>query len=71
MAARRTIGPGGTITIGRRKVDASGRTAEILEVLGEGQHRRYRVRWEDGHESILAPGEDASIQPAPSKPKRR
>ena len=34
---------------------------EILEVLG--QHGPYRVRWQsDGHESIIYPGSDASIE---------
>lgn len=38
--------------------------AEILEVLG--QNGPYRVRWEsDGHESILYPGSDASIEHFP------
>ena len=31
------------------------RTAQILEVLGEQGHRHYRVRWEDGRESLLYP----------------
>ena len=39
--------------------------AEILEVLG--QNGPYRVRWEsDGHESILYPGSDASIEHFPA-----
>ena len=37
---------------------------EILEVLGTRGHRHYRVRWDDGHESIFFPGSDAIIQPA-------
>jgi hypothetical protein len=38
------------------------RTAEILEVLGESSHRHYRVRWEDGRESILYPSSDVTLR---------
>ncbi len=38
--------------------------AEIIEVLGD--HGPYRVRWQsDGHESIIYPGSDASIEHFP------
>ena len=37
------------------------RDAEILEVLGEGRPR-FRVRWDDGHESVVYPGEDVFIE---------
>lgn len=39
----------------------SPRSAEILEVLGRPGHERYRVRWEDGHESIVFPADGVSI----------
>jgi Ala-tRNA(Pro) deacylase len=32
------------------------RRGEILETLGESTSPHYRVRWDDGHESILYPG---------------
>jgi hypothetical protein len=38
------------------------RTGEILEVLGDAGHERFRVRWDDGHESIFYPGSDAHVQ---------
>ena len=38
------------------------RDAEILEVLA-GTPPRFRVRWEDdGHESVVYPGEDVFIE---------
>jgi len=38
------------------------RDAEILEVFGPNGMPPYRVRWQDdGRESILYPGSDASI----------
>ena len=30
---------------------------EILEIRGEPEHERYRIRWEDGHESIFHPAD--------------
>jgi Domain of unknown function (DUF1918) len=44
-------------TVGDREV-----SGEILEVLGEPGHEHYRVRWDDGRESILYPGTDAYIK---------
>jgi len=38
------------------------RNGEIIEVLGEPDHERFRVRWEDGHESINFPADDAVIR---------
>ena len=58
---------GDEIVITGHSVGDSPRTAEILEVLGEPGHERFRVRWEDGHESIFFPADDATI----SRPKRR
>ena len=58
---------GDIIEITGHAVGDQPRTAEILEVLGEPGHEHFRVRWEDGHESVFFPGDDAVI----SKPKRR
>jgi hypothetical protein len=45
--------PGGTLP--RRGI--------IFEVLGHSHHRRYRVRWLDGGESIHYPSERTRIRP--------
>jgi Domain of unknown function (DUF1918) len=45
---------GDTIVIEAERATASGRRGVIEEVLQE-QPPRYRVRWQDGHTSILAP----------------
>jgi RimK family alpha-L-glutamate ligase len=58
---------GDEIVITGHSVGNSARTALILEVLGETGHERFRVRWEDGHESIFFPGEDAVVK----RPTRR
>jgi len=54
--------PGDEIVITGHAVGSAPRTAVILEVLGEPGHERFRVRWEDDHESIYFPGEDAVIR---------
>ena len=39
------------------------RDAEVIEVLGEDGGPPFRVRWsDDGHESLLFPGSDASVE---------
>jgi hypothetical protein len=53
-------------TTGRHVGDV-GRRGEIVAVLGDKDHFHYRVRWEDGHESILYPGEGTTIRPRDSK----
>lgn len=37
------------------------RRGEIIELLGRGQHQRYRVRWDEQHESILYPADGVLI----------
>jgi len=53
---------GDEIVVTGHSVGESARTAVILDVLGDPGHERFRVRWEDGHESILFPGEDAVVR---------
>jgi hypothetical protein len=38
-----------------------GRTGEIVEVLDRGDVLHYRVRWDDGHESVYFPGSDSHV----------
>ena len=58
---------GDEIVVTGHSVGDSARSAEILEVLGEPGRERFRVRWEDGHESIYFPADDATIR----RPARR
>ena len=39
------------------------RTGVVEEVVGGTDHPRYRIRWDDGHESIYTPAAGA-LQPA-------
>jgi hypothetical protein len=37
------------------------RRGEIVEVVGEPGHERYRVRWDDGHESVVFPADGVNV----------
>lgn len=39
----------------------SARHGEIMEILGEPGRERYRVRWDDRHESIIVPADGVRI----------
>ena len=40
------------------------RSGEIVEVLGHPAHPHFRVRWEDGRETVLFPGSDVRVRAA-------
>jgi Domain of unknown function (DUF1918) len=54
---------GDMVDVTGHRVGESGRTGEILEVIGAPGHEHYRVRWQDEHESILYPSSDAIVRP--------
>jgi len=61
---------GDEIVITGHAVGDAPRTAVILEVLGEPERQRFRVRWEDDHESIFFPAGDAVVhRPAKRRAK--
>src|SRR5690348_12654866 len=61
--AHRAIETGDVVTVSGRRVGEPPRLGEIVGVMGDTGHEHYAVRWEDGHESILYPGETTSISP--------
>ncbi len=67
----RTPQPGDEIVITGHAVGDAPRTALILEALGDPGHERYHVRWEDGHESIYFPADDAIVRPHDAHKKTR
>ena len=55
---------GDLIVVTGHRVGDSEQIAEILEVVGAPPNERYRVRWDDGRESVYFPGSDATIKHA-------
>lgn len=45
-----------------RVVGQREQTADILEVRGEDGSPPYYVRYDDGHEALVVPGSDASVE---------
>ena len=41
------------------------RTGEVVEVVDEPGHERCRVRWDDGHETVLYAGTDVRLAVGP------
>ena len=37
------------------------REGEVVAVVPSGGHEHYRVRWDDGHESIYFPSSDCRV----------
>jgi hypothetical protein len=54
---------GTRIAVESESTDRPGRTGVIEEVLREAPSPRYRIRWDDGHESIYTPAAGA-LSPA-------
>lgn len=46
------------------------RRGQILAVLGGSHHEHYRVRWEDGRESIHYPSDGTRVLPVTRAAKR-
>jgi Domain of unknown function (DUF1918) len=53
---------GDVMVIEGRTLHDKPRSGEILEVLGSGEHTHYRMRWDDGHESIYYPASDTTLR---------
>jgi hypothetical protein len=60
---------GDRVLVEAHKVGAAARSGKILEVLGTAGAERYRIKWQDGHESVCAPSSDMRFVPKP-KPAR-
>ena len=54
---------GWILEVDGRHAGAPKQLAEILEIVGAPGHEHYRVRWEDGRESIVYPSSDAHVRP--------
>ena len=51
---------GDQIIVESAVLDSPRRRGEVLEVIEQGV-RHYRVRWDDGHESLFYPGATTHI----------
>jgi len=60
----RSAEAGDLIVVEGHRVGDSRRTGEILEVIGDPGHEHYRVRWEDGHDSVVYPSNDVTVKKA-------
>ena len=62
---------GDIVAIHGHHTGEAGRTGEVLEVYGDPGHEHFRVRWEDGHESLFYPSSDATIRPVKTSARSR
>ncbi|GAA4665306.1 DUF1918 domain-containing protein [Streptomyces chumphonensis] len=60
---------GDKLLVHGRVVGQHDRTAEIVEVLGPQGEPPYRVRFDDGHETVVSPGPDSVVR-HPEEPRR-
>jgi hypothetical protein len=56
------VGIGDHFVIEGTKVGQARRNGEVVEVLGISTRQHFRVRWEDGHETIYIPGPGATVE---------
>jgi hypothetical protein len=57
---------GDHITIESNRVGGGKRSGEIVEVISREGVNHYRVRWDDGHETVYFPSSDATVEHAAS-----
>lgn len=62
------VRPGDIVVIEHHRVGDHPWTGEILEVLRDGDREHYRVRWEDGRESVFYPRGGFSIRDRARRP---
>jgi hypothetical protein len=62
---------GDEVSVESHRLRGSRRTGTIVEVMGSPGHEYYRVRWEDGRETVLHPGSDVAVVPKTRRRPRR
>lgn len=63
----RRLRPGDRVTTRPPDTEHPGRSGVVEEVLGSDEHLRFRIRWDDGHESIYTP-EAGTLGPETAEP---
>jgi Domain of unknown function (DUF1918) len=71
MIAKGQVRAGDIVVIAGHRVGEIERTGEILEVLGSAERQHILVRWDDGHESVYYPGNDATVRRARSRASKK
>ena len=61
-SSREQAKPGDRVVVEAHHVGQAHRVGEILEILGAPDHEHYRVRWDDGTETIFYPSNDAKVE---------
>jgi Domain of unknown function (DUF1918) len=56
---------GDRVVVDGHRLGEAERSGEILEVVGTAGQEHFRIRWEDGHESILYPSSDVIVHRRP------
>jgi hypothetical protein len=54
---------GDRVVVEGAKVGQARRRGEVLEMIRGAGGERLRVRWDDGHETVFAPGSDMHVEP--------
>jgi Domain of unknown function (DUF1918) len=52
---------GDHIVVESRKVGGGRKTGEVIDVIDGSGSQHYRIRWDDGHESVVYPSTDAFV----------
>jgi len=63
------VKPGDEVVVDNVRTGQPRREGEILEVEARDGVARYRVRWDDGHESIFFPGSTTHVVKLGPKPE--
>ena len=61
---------GDRLVVESQKVGTSAREGDILEVIEAAYGIRYRVRWDDGHESTIRPAAGTARTIPKARPRR-
>ncbi len=51
--------PGDRVLVETESADRAARGGVVVEVVRDDPHPRYRISWDDGHESIYTPAAGA------------
>ena len=61
---------GDRVRVESESTERSARTGVVQAVINEARSPRYRIRWDDGHESIYTPAAGAVSRAEPTEKKK-